>query len=368
MSSQLRKEFGIEPMDKKQRDRLILLGLAAFVSVVLVFISWPFKDVIAVTLLLAFILQYPTAWLEKRIHRRRSAILIVIMSIFAALAFVLLDIVYILYSEIASLSVSSENLDNLLNQGFEGLIKSLSTRISESLPVAGFQDRFSQILSTILKDALASSIGIIEQIIPNIPLYVVELVIVTLLLYYLLLRGKGFLDEMLTLVPLEYQSDVHRFLRHLQTIYYSLYVVNLGSSLVSGIFAAVGYAILGVPYFITFAILIAIFGLIPVIGRAIIYVPLTLYYLLIGDPVRAIVLLVFSWAVLDQLTGLYILPLWAHRTGRVPQALTILAFTAPILALGPIGFVIGPAAYGLALALYRTYRDTRQERIVPVGS
>jgi len=39
-------------MDKKQRDRLLLLGFAAFVLVVLVFISWPFRDVIAVTLLL----------------------------------------------------------------------------------------------------------------------------------------------------------------------------------------------------------------------------------------------------------------------------------------------------------------------------
>jgi len=355
-------------MDKKQRDRLVLLGFAAFVLVVLVFISWPFRDVIAVTLLLAFILQYPTAWLEKRIHRRRSAILIVISSIFAAFAFVLLDIVYILYSEITSLSVSSESLNVLLNQGLEGLVNNLSARISASLQVSTIQDRVSQILSTILKDALASSIGIIERVIPNIPLYVVELIIVTLLLYYLLLRGHDFLDEIVTLVPAAYQSDLHQFLRHLQSIYYSLYVVNLGSSLVSGIFAAVGYAILGVPYFVTFAILIAIFGLIPVIGRAIIYVPLTLYYLLIGDPVRAIVLLVFSWAVLDQLTGLYILPLWAHRTGKVPQALTILAFTAPIFALGPIGFVIGPAAYGLALALYRTYRDSKQLQNLAAGS
>jgi len=355
-------------MDKKQRDRLVLLGFAAFVLVVLVFISWPFRDVIAVTLLLAFILQYPTAWLEKRIHRRRSAILIVISSIFAAFAFVLLDIVYILYSEITSLSVSSESLNVLLNQGLEGLANNLSARISESLQVSIIQDRTSQILSTILKDALESSIGIIERVIPNIPLYVVELIIVTLLLYYFLLRGHDFLDEIVTLVPAAYQNDLHRFLRHLQSIYYSLYVVNLGSSLVSGIFAAVGYAILGVPYFVTFAILIAIFGLIPVIGRAIIYVPLTLYYLLIGDPVRAIVLLVFSWAVLDQLTGLYILPLWAHRTGRVPQALTILAFTAPIFALGPIGFVIGPAAYGLALALYRTYKDSKQLQTLSAGS
>jgi predicted PurR-regulated permease PerM len=355
-------------MDKKLRERLVLLVLVASVATVLVFISWPFKDVIAITLLLAFILQYPTAWLEKRIHRRRSAILIVIVSIFAALAFVLLDIVYILYSEIARLSVSSENLDKLLNQGSQSLITSLSARISESFQVASLQGRISEILSTILKDVLASSTSVIERVIPNIPLYVVELVIVTLLLYYLLLRGKDFFDEMITLVPAEYQTVVNRFLGHLHLIYYSLYVVNLGSSIVSGILAAVGYAILGVPYFITFAILIAIFGLIPVIGRAIVYVPLTLYYLLIGDPIRAVVLLVFSWAVLDQLTGLYILPMWAHRTGRVPQALTILAFTAPILALGPIGFIIGPAAYGLALALFRTYQETQQEKMLQAGS
>ncbi|MGZ4863144.1 MAG: AI-2E family transporter [Halobacteriota archaeon] len=355
-------------MDKKQRDRLLLLGFAVFVLVVLVFISWPFRDVIAVTFVLAFILQYPTAWLEKRIHRRRSAILIVISAIFAAFAFVLLDIVYIVYSEIISLSISSESVNELLNQGLDGIVNKLSARISESLQVSIIQDRVSQILSTILKDALAGSTGIISRVIPNIPLYVVELIIVTLLLYYVLLRGREVLNEMITLVPAAYQKDLHQFLRHLQSIYYSLYVVNLGTSLVSGIFAAVGYAIIGVPYFITFAILIAIFGLIPVIGRAIIYVPLTIYYLFIGDPVRAIVLLVFSWAVLDQVTGLYILPLWANRTGKVPQALTILAFTAPIFALGPIGFVIGPAAYGLALALYRTYRDSKHEKLSYAGS
>ena len=288
-------------MDKKLRDRLVLLVLVASVATVLVFISWPFKDVIAITLLLAFILQYPTAWLEKRIHRRRSAILIVIVSIFAVLAFVLLDIVYILYSEIASLSISSENLNKLLNQGSESLITNLSARISESLQVASLQGRISQILSTILQDLLASSTTVIERVILNIPLYIVELVIVTLLLYYLLLRGKDFFDEMTTLVPAEYQTVANRFLGHLQLIYYSLYVVNLRSSIVSGILAAVGYAILGVPYFITFAILIAIFGLIPVIGRAIVYVPLTLYYLLIGDPIRAVVLLIFSWQCLINL-------------------------------------------------------------------
>jgi len=71
--------------------------------------------------------------------------------------------------------------------------------------------------------------------------------------------------------------------------------------------------------------------------------------------------------VLDQVTGLYILPLWVQRTGKVLQSLTILAFTAPVLAIGPLGFIIGPATYGLALALYRTYRDVQNERLKVPG-
>ncbi|MGZ4905907.1 MAG: AI-2E family transporter [Halobacteriota archaeon] len=350
-------------MERKQRDKLILLGIASAVVLVLIFISWPFKSVIAITLLLAFVLQYPTAWLERRIHRRRASILIVLVLIFAVVAFILLDLVYILYNEVASLSSSSANVDKLLNQGLEGLVTSVSTRIGQSFQATGLQDRIAQITATILNNLLTNATRVVGQILPNVPLYIIELIIITLLLYYLLLRGSNVVLEFRTLVPHEYQGYVNRFLVHLQKIYYSLYVVNIASSFVSGIFAAVGYAILGVPYFLTFAILIAIFGLIPVIGRAIVYVPLTVYYLLIGEPVRAIVLLAFSWAVLDQLTGLYILPLWAHRTGKVPQALTILAFTAPILALGPIGFIIGPATYGLALALYRTYREVQNERL-----
>ncbi len=355
-------------MDRKQRDKLILLGIASSIALILVFISWPFKTVIAITLLLAFILQYPTAWLERRIHRRRTAIMIVLVLIFAALAFILLDLVYIFYSEVTSLSSSSVNVDELLNQGLKGLVTSVSARISQSFQATGLQDRIAQITAALLSDLLTRVTRIIGQIIPNVPLYIVELIIITLLLYYLLLRGNNVVLEFRSLVPDEYQGHVNRFLTHLQKIYYSLFVVNVASSFVSGIFAAIGYAILGVPYFLTFAILIAIFGLIPVIGRAIVYVPLTAYFLLIGEPVRAFILLAFSWAVLDQLTGLYILPLWAHRTGKVPQALTILAFTAPILAIGPIGFIIGPAAYGLALALYRTYRDVQDERLEWTGA
>ncbi len=354
-------------MERKQRDKLILLGIASMVILVLIFISWPFRSVIAIALLLAFVLQYPTAWLERRIHRRRSSILIVLVLIFAGFAFILLDLVYILYNEVVSLSGSSADVDKLLNQGLQGLVPSVSTRIGQSFQATGLQGRIAQITATILDGLLTNATRVVGQILPNVPLYVVELIIITLLSYYLLLRGANTVLEFRALVPQEYQGNVDRFFAHLQKIYYSLYVVNIASSLVSGIFAAIGYAILGVPYFLTFAILIAIFGLIPVIGRAIIYVPLTVYYLLIGEPIRAIVLLAFSWAVLDQLTGLYILPLWAHRTGKIPQALTILAFTAPILALGPIGFIIGPATYGLALALYRTYREVQKEKLERAG-
>lgn len=344
-------------MEKRDRNNLILLGIAAAMAVALVYITWPFVGVILLALVLSFILQYPTAWIERRGHRRQTSILIVLALVFGALLFVLLDVVYVFYSEVARLSSSSVNVNQLLNQGVGGLVTTISTRIGQSFPATGLQGQVAGSTATILSGLLTSISRTIGQITSNAGLYVVELIIMTLLVFLALLHGGETVREIRALVPRDYQGYASTFLKNLQTIYHSLYVVNIASSLVSGILAAVGYAILGVPYFLTFAILVAIFGLIPVIGRAIVYVPLTIYFLFIGDPLRAIILLAFSWAVLDQVTGLYILPRMAQRTGNVPQAITILAFTAPVLAIGPLGFVVGPAIYGLALALFRTYRD-----------
>ncbi len=201
-------------MEKRARNNLILVGLAAMVATVLIYITWPFATVIMLTLVLGFILQYPIAWLEQRIHRRQTSVLIVLGLSFAALALVLLDVVYIFHNEVARLAGSSGNVNTLLSQSVGGLIPSISARISASVPATGLQGGIAQVSTTALSALLANVTRVIEPITANIGLYVVELIIMTLLLYLLLLHGNETVRSLKTLVPREYQAYVNQFLRH----------------------------------------------------------------------------------------------------------------------------------------------------------
>jgi predicted PurR-regulated permease PerM len=103
-------------------------------------------------------------------------------------------------------------------------------------------------------------------------------------------------------------------------------------------------------------------GIIPVIGRALVYVPVSLYFLVIGDPIKALWVLILSIIIFQLIVGVYLIPLLGRR-GRagIPKPVALLAYVVPFAALGLIGVVVGPAVYGFALALYRTYRQTRKE-------
>ncbi len=345
-------------MDAKQRDALIALTIVFITASLIIFLTWPFKEVIVISFFLAYLLHYPQMWLARRTGKPKLSALAVLLAMWGSLMAVLLSVVFIVYNEFTKLS-ASQNIDMLLSGGLNSVVNRISHRISQSVPLASLQDRLTDIISSLLQGSVRIAIDALSRIIPSIPTYVVELIITTLIAYFLLLTGERAFTDFTTLVPAGYEKLMHVFLDHIKGIYYTVYIIQISVSLFSGLLAIIGYGLLGVPYFVTFGILIGIFGLIPVIGRAIIYVPLTAYFFLVGEPLRAILLLVFSWAVLDQLTGLYIIPQLSYIRAKVPQIITLLAFTAPVLAIGPLGIIIGPAVYGFALALYRTYRDIK---------
>jgi predicted PurR-regulated permease PerM len=97
-------------------------------------------------------------------------------------------------------------------------------------------------------------------------------------------------------------------------------------------------------------------GIIPIIGRALIYVPVSLYFVVIGDPIKALWVLIASIIIFQVIVGIYLIP-YLGRRGRagIPKPVALLAYVIPFAALGLIGVIIGPAVYGFALALYRTY-------------
>jgi predicted PurR-regulated permease PerM len=343
----------------ERRYSTVVLLLAIFVAFLVLYISWPWVSVIFLALWASYILWFPARWLERRIHRRVLSSFIIMLLIIVLYLVMIFQVVFILANELTSFSLATTTANSTLGAafghflGYSGGQIPIVTNVTADAGQAG---------SSILTAFVNTALGIIKGIIQSAPLYIFQLFIVTLLVWYLLVNGDHIVAEFKSLAPRNHQGTVNAFLGHLNLIYHALYVNYILAGVISGIIAFFFFPIIGVPYAFTAAFLMLTIGIIPIIGRALIYVPVSLYFVVIGDPIKALWVLIVSIIIFQIIVGIYLIP-YLGRRGKagIPKPVALLAYVIPFAALGLIGVVIGPAVYGFALALYRTYQDKRKE-------
>lgn len=272
------------------------------------------------------------------------------------------QVVYILANDLTSFSLAAGTSNTTLSSAFAHFLGVQTPTVTNVTIDAG------QAGSSILTAFAHTALDIVQGIIRGAPLYIFQLFIVTLLVWYLLVNGDHIVAEFKSLAPRNHQGTVNTFLGHLNAIYHALYVNYIFAAVISGIIALFFFPIIGVPYAFTVAFLMLTIGIIPIIGRALIYVPVSLYFLVIGDPIKALWVLIVSIIIFQVIVGIFLIP-YLGRRGRagIPKPVALLAYIIPFAALGLVGVIIGPAVYGFALALYRTYHDKRKEEDALIG-
>ncbi|HYB59570.1 MAG TPA: AI-2E family transporter [Candidatus Acidoferrales bacterium] len=336
-----------------------------FIAIVLflLYMVWPWKYPLILTLWGAYVLYWPTVWLEKYIHRRYLAALIVLIVTGVVLALALVSVTVIVAQQLvqlastASASASSASIDT-------GLIRTFNVipGLAKAGPIAAFIAALATSGGGMTATFVDLARDLVRQVLVSIPVLLLQLIIVFFLLLGILGRGDIIVNDFKSAVPLKYQSITNRFFDHLNPIYYSFFVIYFAVAIICGILAAIIYGLLGVPFFVTFAVFIVFVGLIPSIGRALIYVPLALWLIIQGNAITGLIVLIVSVVVFEAILRYTIQPRWMERTGRVPRPLTLIAFTFALVAFGVIGFAIGPAIVGFALAMWRTWKDIQKEQ------
>ena len=157
------------------------------------------------------------------------------------------------------------------------------------------------------------------------------------------------------ILPSNRVEIVRDFLQHLSSIYNSLFNVYLIVCMLTGIIGGIGLMLIGVPYPIMWGAVIAVLALLPIVGPGTFYVPAAIYYYIVNEPVKAVVIVIFGWLFLETIPGNIIRPRLMMQQGNIHPIITLLSFTAPLFVVGAMGIIIGPAAYGFMLAIYRTH-------------
>lgn len=174
--------------------------------------------------------------------------------------------------------------------------------------------------------------------------------------YFLLRDGKPLGAKIIDHLPLG--SDIarelsDRFLSIVRATVKGSIVVGL----VQGALGSITYWIAGMPSVVLLGLLTAFFSLLPAIGPAIVWVPVALYLLAIGDIWQGVVVLISGVAIIGMADNV-LRPILVGRDTGIPDWIILVSTLGGIAAMGLAGIVVGPMAAGLFLAgwsiLYRS--------------
>lgn len=182
--------------------------------------------------------------------------------------------------------------------------------------------------------------------------FMLSLVIIILTMYFLFVDGRKMVDYLMYLLPLKDKYNKEIF-KKFHEISYTTMTSTFVVAIVQGVVGAIGFAIVGFPAFLA-GVIVAILSLFPVVGSALFYAPMGLYYLIIGQTWQGIFILCWGFFIIGTIDN--IIRAWMIKDkAQVNPIFVVLSVLGGITLFGFWGVVLGPLVVSLLVTMLHIY-------------
>jgi len=341
---------------KNQKSELyFVFFLLAVIFVLAFFIFQPFLY----ALILAIVFKTVFNGVNKKVlyithqHKGLAAFLttiFVILIVITPLTFLIIDIfkeATVLYSSLLS------------NGGLTNLSGFITNKLNNFGKFIHLPFGFSFSVNQYLKSGLDWIIQNLGSIFSNALGIVGNSLIFIFALYYLFKDGENLKESILKLSPLENTYNEKIFTKMGLAIK-SVVMGSLFIAIIQGIFAAIGFAIFGVPNAIFWGSLAAIAALIPGIGTSLIIIPVVIFLFFQGNIFQAIGFLIWGLTAVAFIDNV-LKPKLIERGMMIHPFFILLSVLGGIVFLGPIGLLLGPLILGLFFVLLEIHSSIEKD-------
>ena len=148
------------------------------------------------------------------------------------------------------------------------------------------------------------------------------------------------ITESVRLSPLDdrYETELLQEFDHISR---AVVVATLLSAVVQGVLAGTGFWFAGLESLFLLTLLTTVMALVPFVGAASVWVPVSVWLFLDGRTAAAVVLAIYG-AVVISMADNVIKPWVLHGSSKLHPLLALLSVLGGIQALGPVGILVGP--------------------------
>ncbi len=338
-------------MDKDLRTKRETLIVAALLVLGSLAIIYPFLDAILLAVAVSYILAFAHKKLDPYIG---NEVLSSVIITFSVLGLVFLSIYFFVnnfFDILAQFNVFTGSLQENILSALEplGLPESFLDSIEEYL------SNFSNTLTNYLIDIFVS--------LPAILIDVGIFLVTAIFLYKDRSKISSKADEVLNSLPETKEHIIRSLIDSIHGIFQGVFITQAIVAIILGIVAAAGFYIIGVlttpiDLLPIWVILIMIASLLPLVANFMFYMPLGLYYLILGaEPVKGILIISFGIVFLQILPELLLRPWVGSKSLDEHPLIIFLGFLAGPLVLGVKGLILGPLILILTKQFAFNYAD-----------
>jgi predicted PurR-regulated permease PerM len=341
---------------KTTSDRLttVLSYGALLLLIYLVFrIVEPFLEALAWSGVLAIIFYPVHQRILRRLQPNRAAL---VSALGVTLLLIVPALVVLVYTARQALDATARMQATLMDPE-----KALPTHalawIRHQLPHAWQSMDFSQPLRQGAESIATFMAARLAGLVRNLFTFFVDLFIVIFALFFMFRDGEEIVRGAGHLLPFD-EGIQEEMLRESRDLIFASVAVALVIAVLQGVLGGLAFTVGGISSPIFWAVLIAFFSLVPVVGSALIWVPGALFLAFSGHWGRALVVVVICGGVAGIADNI-VRPLLLRNRTHLNELLLFLGVLGGLQVFGLLGLIIGPTIVAAAMGVFRVYVEHR---------
>jgi predicted PurR-regulated permease PerM len=226
------------------------------------------------------------------------------------------------------------------------------SRMQVRFPEAGLEDLGASLrhYGQMAAGFVATRLG---EVIKHAAVFVFHLFVIILAMFYLFRDGAAMVERLRQILPFEL-THRQRMIEDARSLIFASVTSSLVAAAAHGLLGGVGFAVAGIKSPVFWGVMMAFLSFVPLVGSALIWVPVTISLIAGGHPVRGILLMLFCAVIVSSVDNV-VRPWMISGRAEMGGLMVFISVLGGIAAFGLLGVVLGPIIVAATASLLELY-------------
>ncbi len=349
-------------MDSGNGHQKFFFLLLFVVTLGLCWILSPFFGAVFWGVILAILFQPVQRALVARMGKRRN--LAALATLTLIILIVILPVIFVTATIVQEIGVAYQQVQGAqpnYSRYLSEAVQALPTWVQQLLAkagltnIAGIQKKLADGAAQISQFAATKALSIGQ----NTFQFVVGFGVMLYMVFFLLRDGTDIGRRVRRALPMD-EEHKRLLLNKFTTVVRATVKGNIAVALVQGVLGGLIFWFLGIDGVVLWGALMAFLSLLPAIGASLVWIPVAVYFLMVGAIWKCVILVAFCGGVIGLVDNL-LRPLLVGKDTKMPDWVVLISTLGGMELFGITGFVIGPLVAALFMASWDIFAREQNE-------